>query len=151
MQVQCECQLQSTLSSCIKSTSTDYPLKRALCIPGMFTYVNQDLLVAKTFYFFFFAAFGSLFPLIAVYFKQIGMNPTQSGMLIGFRPFVEFFSAPFWGRYVFICLFTLCKEVTIFQVTTMLATSKNVLFPGHNHLLTTSTDKWLAWWLPGCG
>ena len=26
------------------------------------------------------------------------------------------------------------------QVTTTLATSKNVLFPGHNHLLTTGTD-----------
>ena len=34
----------------------------------------------------------------------------------------------------------LCKEATIQQVTTMLATSKNVLFPGHNHLLTTGTD-----------
>ena len=29
---------------------------------------------------------------------------------------------------------------TIHQLTTMLATSKNVLYPGHNHLLTTSTD-----------
>ena len=26
------------------------------------------------------------------------------------------------------------------QVTTMLATSKNVLFPGHNHLLNTGID-----------
>ena len=26
------------------------------------------------------------------------------------------------------------------QWTAMIATSKNVLFPGHNHLLTTSTD-----------
>ena len=26
---------------------------------------------------------------------------------------------------------------TIHQVTTMLATSKNVPFPGHNHMLTT--------------
>ena len=34
----------------------------------------------------------------------------------------------------------LCKKATIQQVTTMLATSKNVLFPGHNHLLTTGTD-----------
>ena len=34
----------------------------------------------------------------------------------------------------------LSKKVTIHQVTTILATSKNVLFPGHNHLLTTSTD-----------
>ena len=35
---------------------------------------------------------------------------------------------------------TLRKKVTIHQVTAMLATSKNVLFPGHNHLLTTGTD-----------
>ena len=35
---------------------------------------------------------------------------------------------------------SLCKENIIHQVTTMLATSKNVLFPGHNQLLTTSAD-----------
>ena len=67
------------------------------------------------------------------------------------------------------------KKNTIHQVTTMLATSENVIFPGQNHLLTTGTDdslalkvsshqyqwlvggpdlevghlwKWLAWWLP---
>ncbi|XP_063878953.1 major facilitator superfamily domain-containing protein 6-like isoform X1 [Scylla paramamosain] len=59
--------------------------------------VNQELLIAKTFYFFFFSAFGSLFPLMAVYFKQMGMNPFQTGVLIGIRPFVEFIAAPFWG------------------------------------------------------
>ena len=32
------------------------------------------------------------------------------------------------------------KKATMNQVTTMLATSKKVLFPDHNHLLTTSTD-----------
>ena len=32
------------------------------------------------------------------------------------------------------------KKATIHQVTTMLTTSKNVLFPGQNHLLTTNTD-----------
>ncbi|CAL4060518.1 unnamed protein product [Meganyctiphanes norvegica] len=59
--------------------------------------VNQNLLMAKTFYFFFFSAFGSLFPLMAVYFKQMGMNAAQTGFLIGIRPFVEFIAAPFWG------------------------------------------------------
>lgn len=59
--------------------------------------VNQELLIAKTFYFFFFSAFGSLFPLMAVYFKQMGMNPFQTGVLIGIRPFIEFIAAPFWG------------------------------------------------------
>lgn len=71
--------------------------KRRDIIDTFFTYVNRDLLICKLFYFFFFAAFGSLFPLLAIYFKQLGMNPTQSGILIGFRPFVEFCSAPFWG------------------------------------------------------
>ena len=36
--------------------------------------------------------------------------------------------------------FVQCKKATIHQVTTMLSTSKNVLFPGHIHLLTTSAD-----------
>uniref|UniRef100_A0A5S6PZH6 MFS domain-containing protein n=1 Tax=Trichuris muris TaxID=70415 RepID=A0A5S6PZH6_TRIMR len=56
-----------------------------------------ELLVSKLFYFFFYAAFGSLFPLISIYFKQLGMNATQAGILVGIRPFVEFASAPFWG------------------------------------------------------
>lgn len=57
----------------------------------------------KTFYFFFYSAFGSLFPLMGVYFKQMGMNPLQGGLLIGIRPFVEFLSAPFWGSYADRC------------------------------------------------
>ncbi|KAL1122460.1 hypothetical protein AAG570_002791 [Ranatra chinensis] len=59
--------------------------------------VDQELLTAKTFYFFFYSAFGSLFPLMGIYFKQMGMNPGQCGLLIGSRPFVEFLAAPFWG------------------------------------------------------
>ena len=36
--------------------------------------------------------------------------------------------------------YTRQKKANIHHVTTMLATSENVLFPGHNHLLTTGTD-----------
>ena len=32
------------------------------------------------------------------------------------------------------------KKATIHQLTTMLFTSKNVLFPGNNHLLTAGAD-----------
>ena len=68
--------------------------------------------------------------------------------------FVSFYQYVKWS---------LGKKGIIHQVTTMLATSKNVLFPGHNHLLTTSADDltlWLSpkqqrvkghqhWWLAG--
>ena len=39
------------------------------------------------------------------------------------------------------------QKATIYQVTTMLATSKHVLFPGHNHLLTNGTDDQTTFWL----
>ncbi|XP_018028262.1 major facilitator superfamily domain-containing protein 6 isoform X2 [Hyalella azteca] len=58
---------------------------------------NHELIFAKSFYFFFFSAFGSLFPLMAVYFKQMAMSGGQTGFLIGCRPFVEFLACPFWG------------------------------------------------------
>lgn len=47
--------------------------------------VNRTLLYAKLFYFWYFAAFGSLFPLMSIYFKQMGMGPSYCGILMGFR------------------------------------------------------------------
>ena len=38
------------------------------------------------------------------------------------------------------------KKPAIHKVTTMLATSKNVLFPGHNHMLTNSSMV-VTWWI----
>ncbi|KAF0306576.1 Major facilitator superfamily domain-containing protein 6 [Amphibalanus amphitrite] len=63
----------------------------------LFDTANQDLVISKAFYFCFYSAFGSLFPLMAVYFKQMGMNAGQCGILIGVRPIVEFLSTPFWA------------------------------------------------------
>ena len=40
------------------------------------------------------------------------------------------------------------KKATIHQLTIMLSTSKNVLFPGHNHLLTTGADNPTLWLSP---
>ena len=42
------------------------------------------------------------------------------------------------------------QKATIHQVTTMLATSKNVLFPGHNYMLTTGADDPTLWFSPEC-
>lgn len=65
----------------------------------LFGNADHELFVIKTFYFFFYSAFGSLFPLMGVYFKQMGLNPLQCGLLVGVRPFVEFLSSSFWGGY----------------------------------------------------
>ena len=43
---------------------------------------------------------------------------------------------------------TTVQKAIIHQVTTMLATSKNVLVAGHNHLLTTGTDDPTLWLSP---
>ena len=58
--------------------------------------------------------------------------------------YIELCSKDTVAEHIFKCNFvlyqTLGKKATIHQVNTMLATSKNVLFPGHNYLLTTSAD-----------
>lgn len=40
--------------------------------------IPRELFFAGLFYLLYFASFGSLFPLLAVYFKQLGLNPTQA-------------------------------------------------------------------------
>jgi MFS family permease len=69
---------------------------RAILAKSSF-HVNRKLLVSKIFYFFFWGAVGSFLPLLGVYFKQLGMSPSQSGTLVGCRPMVEFISAPMLG------------------------------------------------------
>lgn len=81
-------------------TNSEKPIpdkKKTIIILGR--ELEQDLLISKCFYLFFYSAFGSLFPLIAIYFKQLGMTSGQVGILIGIRPFIEFISAPFWGQF----------------------------------------------------
>lgn len=67
------------------------------CCERMCLHINTTLLVSKIFYFFFYAAYGSLHPLLAVYYKQLGLSASRSGLLVGIRYFIEFCSAPFWG------------------------------------------------------
>uniref|UniRef100_A0A8C4R2Z5 Major facilitator superfamily domain containing 6 n=1 Tax=Eptatretus burgeri TaxID=7764 RepID=A0A8C4R2Z5_EPTBU len=57
----------------------------------------DDLTISKLYYFFYFGAYGSFFPLLPVYYKQLAMTPFHSGILMGIRYFIEFCSAPLWG------------------------------------------------------
>lgn len=84
------------------------------CCERMCLRVNSHLLISKVFYFFFYAAYGSLHPLLAVYYKQLGMSASRSGLLVGIRYFIEFCSAPFWG--VVADRFKKGKAVLLFSV-----------------------------------
>ncbi|XP_062862541.1 major facilitator superfamily domain-containing protein 6-B [Trichomycterus rosablanca] len=84
------------------------------CLQGLCSRIDKRLLVSKIFYFSFYSAFGSLYPLLAVYFKQLGMVPSQGGLVLGIRYFVEFCSAPFWG--VVADRFNKGKVVLLFSV-----------------------------------
>ncbi|XP_070814034.1 major facilitator superfamily domain-containing protein 6-A-like isoform X1 [Chaetodon trifascialis] len=84
------------------------------CCERMCLRINSHLLVSKVFYFFFYAAYGSLHPLLAVYYKQLGLSASRSGLLVGIRYFIEFCSAPFWG--VVADRFKKGKAVLLFSV-----------------------------------
>ncbi|XP_077401089.1 major facilitator superfamily domain-containing protein 6-A-like [Vanacampus margaritifer] len=84
------------------------------CCERIFRRINTHLLISKIFYFFFYAAYGSLHPLLAVYYKQLGMSASRSGLLVGIRYFIEFCSAPFWG--VVADRFKKGKAVLLFSV-----------------------------------
>lgn len=58
---------------------------------------DRTLLTYKAFYFLFFAGFGSTFPYLTIYFKQIGLTASHVGTLSGIRPLVQFVSGPIWA------------------------------------------------------
>ncbi|VDM19191.1 unnamed protein product [Wuchereria bancrofti] len=82
------------------NTDTDTNTTTTSRVIRIFGYEYQrDLVIARLFYIFYFASFGSLFPLLAIYFKQLGMNASQAGFLLGARPLVEFAARPFWSSF----------------------------------------------------
>ncbi|KAF1744673.1 hypothetical protein MXB_861 [Myxobolus squamalis] len=62
--------------------------------------IDKHLLIPKSFYLCFFSAWGALLPYLALHFKQMLMNPTQVGVLMGLKPFINFISIPVWGIIV---------------------------------------------------
>lgn len=63
------------------------------CFPN----VNRRLVIHKGFYFFFFSALGSLFPYLAVFYKQLWLSAHETGILIGIRPLIQLLVTPMWG------------------------------------------------------
>lgn len=76
--------------------TTEERRAQGLCCPR----VNRHLMLSKAFYFCFFSAWGSLLPYLALYFKQLMLTPSQVGVIMGLKPFVNFLATPVWGAIV---------------------------------------------------
>lgn len=65
-----------------------------------FPQIDRELIPAKLFYFLYFSSLGALLPYLALYYKQMKLTPSQVGILMGLKPFVEFICTPLWGAFV---------------------------------------------------
>lgn len=64
---------------------------------GCWARINHNRLVSKLFYLFYFSAFGSLWPYLSLYFKQLFISPRQLGIIVAVRAGIQFFFTPIWG------------------------------------------------------
>ncbi|KAL2087922.1 hypothetical protein ACEWY4_016750 [Coilia grayii] len=108
------------------------------CCQRMCLRINRRLLVSKIFYFFFYAAYGSLHPLLPVYYKQLGMTPSHSGLLVGIRYFIEFCSAPFWGMVA--DRYRKGKAVLLFSVLCWLVFNCGISFSHPAHITCSGVE-----------
>ena len=61
--------------------------------------VNKEQLktwLPTAYYYFFYGALGSLFPFVNLYYRAVGMDPWQIGILGGIRPLIALLFAPIW-------------------------------------------------------
>src|SRR5947208_15350526 len=70
--------------------ATDGTTRVTLSIPALF--------YAKAFYFWYFAALGGYLYFLSLYYRQIGLDERQIGLVIGLPPLMTLLSAPLWGQ-----------------------------------------------------
>ncbi|XP_031566782.1 major facilitator superfamily domain-containing protein 6-like [Actinia tenebrosa] len=101
--------------------------------------IDRTTIAYKAFYFFFFGGFGSSFPYMPLYFRQIGLNASLVGLLAGIRPLIQFASAPFWS--VLSDKFKARKAVLLFSITAWLVMTLALLIPKpHNTVCKVKTN-----------
>ncbi|MFC4076657.1 MFS transporter [Salinithrix halophila] len=76
---------------------------------------NRTRITFSAFYFLNFFGFGGFFPLLGLYFRDVGLTGTQTGMILSLGPVVMVLAQPVWGV---ICDYTQrSNQVLILTVT----------------------------------
>ena len=77
--------------------SNSQKLKKTTKLNAFRCLFDLDLIPYKLFCFFLYGAYGSLLPYLPLYFKQLGIQAFEAGVIIGIRPMVQIIGAPFFG------------------------------------------------------
>lgn len=86
----------------------------------------KHLIIYKAFYFLFYGAVGSLFPYLAVFYKQLYLSAQQVGFLIGVRPFIQMGTAPLWGALA--DTYNVKKIILLMSLAAWLGTNYSISF-----------------------
>ena len=97
------------------------------------------LLRYKLFFFLFFAGFGTTFPFLGIYFKQIGLSASSVGILAGIRPLIQCISGPFWA--VLADKYRARKLVLLFSIFAWLVMTVLLAFPRPHHEVCRKVNK----------
>ena len=95
--------------------------------------IDPVLLKLKIFFFLFFGGFGTTFPYLGIYFKQLGLSAGSVGLLAGVRPLVQCASGPLWALLA--DKYKARKTVLLFSILAWLVMTVLLAFPRpHNEV-----------------
>ncbi|MFD0692468.1 MFS transporter [Paenibacillus sp. GCM10027628] len=95
--------------------------------------LRPHALALRLIYFFYYFAFGSLFPLLALYLKDVlGLGGAQIGMLMSINPIVMIAAQPLWGLF---CDYTQAPRTVLCMTVVLTALMSVALGSVHTYWL----------------
>ncbi len=104
--------------------------------------IDPVLLKYKIFFFLFFAGFGTTFPYLGIYFKQLGLSAASVGVLAGVRPLIQFISGPFWA--ILADKYRARKAVLLFSIFAWLVMTVVLAFPRPHNVVCKAVNVTLS-------
>ena len=101
--------------------------------------IDPVLLKLKIFFFLFFGGFGTTFPYLGIYFKQIGLSAGSVGILAGVRPLIQCASGPLWA--IIADKYKARKAVLLFSILAWLVMTVLLAFPRPHHEVCKAVNR----------
>ncbi|XP_071847582.1 major facilitator superfamily domain-containing protein 6-like [Apostichopus japonicus] len=101
--------------------------------------ISRAFLPVKATYLCYIGALVTLFPVLPVYLRYLGLSPSQIGLIRGVEPFLDFLVSPVWGSVA--DKFSIHKQMVLMNVCGVGGTYFSTIFvPGSGEYNETATD-----------